>query len=251
MGARPGRGDRPGLPARAAGIRGRHAAVGRARRRPDHAVRAGLELAAVRPVPLSRRRLTTSISRRSGMARQGSTLKVSYEELLKLPDDGLRHELIGGEHYVTACPIPWHQLIATRVVISLGAFAAAAECGQVLYPVDVVLSPHDVVEPDVLFLSREHVDRIRGKFLTEPPDLVIEILSPSPRGRDLGVKLRLYERFGVPEYWVLDPAAATARVFLHGPRGYGEGMLLSAARGDSLTTLFAPGWGLPLCDLFR
>jgi Uma2 family endonuclease len=186
------------------------------------------------------------------MARQGSTLKVSYEELLKLPDDGLRHELIDGGHFMTACPVLWHQLIATRVVISLGAFAAGAGCGQVLCaPVDVVLSPHDVVEPDVIFLSREHVGRIQGKFLTEPPDLVIEILSPSTRGRDLGVKLRLYERFGVPEYWALDPAAATARVFLHGPRGYEEGMLLSAARGDSLTTRFAPGWGLPLSDLFR
>ena len=186
------------------------------------------------------------------MARQGSTLKVSYEELLKLPDDGLRHELIDGEHFMTPSPIILHQLIAKRIFAALDRFAERTGCGEVLFaPVDVVLSPYDVVVPDIFFLSRDHVGRLHGSHLTDPPDLVIEILSPSTRGRDLGVKLRLYERFGVPEYWVLDPAAATARVFLHGPRGYEEGMLLSAARGDSLTTRFAPGWGLPLSDLFR
>ena len=188
------------------------------------------------------------------MTRSGSTLRVklTYEDLVKLPEDGLRHELVDGEHFMTPSPIVLHQQVAKRLVLSLGGFADHSGCGEVLFaPVDVVLSPYDVVVPDIFFLSRDHVGRLHGSHLTEPPDLVIEILSPSTRGRDLGAKLRLYERFGVPEHWVLDPAAATARVFPHGPRGYGEGMLLSAARGDALTTRFAPGWSLPLSDLFR
>jgi Uma2 family endonuclease len=108
-----------------------------------------------------------------------------------------------------------------------------------------------MVVPDILFLARGHVDRIRGNYLTDPPDVVIEILSPSTRGRDLGLKLRLYEKTGVPEYWVLDPVRKTTRVFRLGPHGYGEGLLLTAAGGDVLTTPFAPGWSLPLSELFR
>ena len=80
---------------------------------------------------------------------------------------------------------------------------------------------------------------------------MIELLSPSTRGRDLSLKLRLYARVGVPEYWVLDPVRATARAFRLGAHGYGEGQLLSAARGDVLNTPLAPGWSLPLSELFR
>src|SRR5260370_36235705 len=117
------------------------------------------------------------------MTRSGAALKLAYEDLLKLPEDRLRHELIDGEHFVTPPPIVFHQLVGTRVVISLGGFAADSGCGQVLYaPVDLVFSPHDVVEPDILFVAREHLDRIQGKYLTDPPDLVSEILSPSTRG---------------------------------------------------------------------
>lgn len=184
------------------------------------------------------------------MSRSGSAIKLTSEDLLKLPESHQRQELIDGEYYVTPTPVPLHQLVAARVTISLGGFVVAAGCGLLLPSVDVVISPQDLVEPDLLFLSREHLHRIQGKYFTEPPDLVIEVLSPSTRGRDLGIKLRLYERAGVPEYWVLDAVRATARVFRQGPQGYGEGLLLSAANGDALTTPFAPGWSLALAELF-
>ena len=184
------------------------------------------------------------------MSRSSSPIKLTSEDLLRLPESHQRHELIDGEYCVTPTPTAPHQLIAARVMISLGGYAATTGCGQLLPSVDVLISPHDLVEPDLLFLSREHVHRIRGEYFSEPPDLVIEILSPSTRGRDLGEKLRLYEKAGVPQYWVLDGVWATARVFRLGPQGYGEGLLLSAANGGALTTPFAPGWRLPLAELF-
>jgi|SRR5580693_2796088 Uma2 family endonuclease len=186
------------------------------------------------------------------MTRAGSTLKLTYGDLAKLPEDDLRHELIDGEHYVTATPTLLHQRVVMRLVLSLGPFAVASGCGEMLAPsVDVVFTPHDVVVPDALFMTPEFVDRIRGDHLTAPPELMVEVLSPSTRGRDLRLKRRLYEQVGVREYWILDPIAATAQIFRQGSQGYGEGELLSAAGGDALTTALAPGWSLPLSALFR
>src|SRR5260370_21015 len=131
------------------------------------------------------------------MTRTGSALKLTYEDLVNLPEDRFRHELIDGEHCVTASPNLLHQRVLMRLAISMGPFVAASGCGEMFnVSVDVVLSPHDVVVPDGLFLSREHVDRIHGNHLVDPPDLVIEVLSPATRGRDLGLKLRLYEKVG-------------------------------------------------------
>lgn len=71
-------------------------------------------------------------------------------------------------------------------------------------PVDVVLSPHDIVQPDVAVVSRQNRAILTERNLRGPPDLVIEVLSPSTRSFDLGDKKDLYERSRVPEYWVVD-----------------------------------------------
>src|SRR5258707_10911754 len=94
-----------------------------------------------------------------------TTRKLTYEDYVQFPEDGLTHELIDGEHYVNPAPYTLHQRVVVRVVLVLGNFAADTGCGEVLVaPTDLVLSPYDVVQPDVLFVSRERLHVIEKKF---------------------------------------------------------------------------------------
>lgn len=116
-------------------------------------------------------------------------------------------------------------------------------------PVDVVLSEHDVVEPDLVFISRERRDRITEANIQGAPDLVVEVLE-STRRRDEITKRHLYERHGVREYWLVDPELETVKVWRAGERGFERRAELSLERGDSLTTPVIPGLELPLSRLF-
>jgi Uma2 family endonuclease len=139
---------------------------------------------------------------------------LTYEDLLRLPEDRLRHELIDGEHHMSPAPDLRHQSIVLNLAAILLAFVRAHGLGKVLTaPTDVVLSAHDVVEPDVLFVAAGRADRLRERYVAGAPDLVVEVLSPASRGMDKIKKRRLYETHGVPEYWIVDPVAATIEVY--------------------------------------
>jgi Uma2 family endonuclease len=185
------------------------------------------------------------------MSRSTATARLTYEDLLKLPDDDKRHELIDGVHYVMSSPVVRHQRVVRRLGLSIGNHVDATGCGEVFFmAVDVVLSPFDVVVPDLIFVSAERSHLLQERNLLGPPDLAAEVLSPSTRHQDRVLKRRLFEREQVREYWILDAEKNTVRVFLLGPSGYGEGVELSAAAGDVLTTLLLPGWSVPLSALF-
>jgi len=104
--------------------------------------------------------------------------------------------------------------------------------------------------PDLLFVSKERAEILTKANLQGAPDLIIEILSPSTRTRDEGLKRQLYERMGVSEYWLADPLFDAVRVY----RREGEALLLvaelSAESGDVLTTPLLPGLELPLAEIF-
>ncbi len=132
--------------------------------------------------------------------------KLTYDDLLGLPDDNLRHEIIDGVHYVTPSPVTKHQRISRELLYLLVQFLKSHPLGEVFdAPFDVVLSMYDVVEPDLVYLSNERAALLTEKNLQGAPDLVVEILSPGTSGRDVGIKRDLYERFGAREYWVIDP----------------------------------------------
>jgi Uma2 family endonuclease len=176
---------------------------------------------------------------------------LTYDDLLALPEDGLRHELIDGEHYVTAAPNIKHQTVVMNLGVAIGSWVKAHDCGRLFNaPCDVVFSPKDVVEPDLLFISRERLGLLTELNVQGAPDLVIEVVSPSTRTRDEGIKRRLYERMGVREYWLADPLFDTVQVY----RRAGEALLfvaeLSAEAGDVLTTPLLPGLELPLAEIF-
>lgn len=138
----------------------------------------------------------------------------SYAEFARLPDDGNRYEVIDGELCVTPAPNPIHTRIAFKLASLLEAFVALHRLGWVTpAPVDVLLGDDDYVQPDVVFVRRERGVDITERGIEVPPDLVVEVLSPSTAFRDRGVKRERYAAFGVPEYWIIDPVAHRAEVY--------------------------------------
>ena len=126
------------------------------------------------------------------------------EDLWALSDDGNRYEIIDGELLVTPAPAPRHQLVSGEFYAPLR-LHARAHGGVVAYaPLDVRFTGSRVVEPDLLYLRAENRHRLTGARCEGPPDLVVEISSPSTRARDRLAKRALYESEGVLEYWFAD-----------------------------------------------
>ncbi|MEW6675939.1 MAG: Uma2 family endonuclease [Nitrospirota bacterium] len=123
--------------------------------------------------------------------------RYTYEDYLKTPEDE-RYELIGGELLITPSPIPNHQRISRKLEFMLEKFVTENNLGEVFYaPCDVYLDEENVVQPDILFISKERLNIISEKNIQGAPDLVIEIISENTAYRDLVQKKRLYARFGV------------------------------------------------------
>jgi Uma2 family endonuclease len=175
----------------------------------------------------------------------------TYEDYVLIPSDGKRHEIINGEHYVTAAPFLRHQRIVLRLGLYLGNFVQAHPLGEVfIAPTDIVLSPHDILQPDLLFISNERSSIAEEKNVQGAPDLVIEILSDSTRRLDQVIKREAYERRGVLEYWMFDPQRKGTEVWEQTTEGLRRRAVLSAAMGDVLTTPLLPGLEIPLAEIF-
>jgi Uma2 family endonuclease len=178
----------------------------------------------------------------------GPGLKLTYDDFVLFPDDGKRHELIDGEHYVTPSPNTRHQTIVGTLYYLIRAHIETQPIGRVFVaPFDVVFSRFDVVEPDLLYVSNARLAEILTPAnVRGAPDLVIEIGSPGTRKRDETIKRRLYERSGVSEYWIVDPELDLVRVYQREGEGFGRALELSREAGDVLTTSLLPGLDLPL-----
>lgn len=186
----------------------------------------------------------------NGMLHQASR-KMTYEDLLLLPDDGLRHELIDGAHYVTASPVTRHQRILRRLAVAVEGFLANHPVGEMFFaPIDVVLSSFDVVVPDLIYISAERSGGLEAKGMFAAPDLAVEMLSPSRRKRDQSLKRRLYERTGVTEYWLVDPDRNRITVYRREGEGYARAAELSS-QDDDLATPLLPGFRVGLEELSR
>jgi len=182
-----------------------------------------------------------------------SGVKLTYDDFLLFPDDGKRHELIDGEHYVTPSPNTKHQRVSGNLHLLIGSWLEAHPIGQIFYaPYDVVFSDFDVVEPDLLYLSNERAAAVLTPLHARGvPELVIEIASKGTRKRDETIKRRLYERTGVSEYWVVDPKVDVIRVYRRATEGFARVVEFSGEAGDVLTTPLLPGLEMPLARIFR
>jgi len=181
-------------------------------------------------------------------------MRLTYDDFVLFPDDGKRHEIIDGEHYVTPSPNVRHQVLVRRLLYDLeNYFRSQPQAGEVFSaPLDVLLSPYDVVEPDLFVVTGDQAGILTEKNVQGPPALVIEVLSKSTRKRDAQTKRRLFERSGVREYWLVAPELDTVQVFRPSPEGrLARVVELTAEDGDVLTTPLLPGCQIDLRELFR
>lgn len=161
----------------------------------------------------------------------GSPVKLTYDDYLLLPDDNNIHEIIDGDHFMWSSPSTRHQTISRRLKFLLYEAIELTGAGVVFNaPTDVQLSDHDIVVPDIFVIRASRMRMISPSRVLGPPDLVIEIVSPSSRRKDRQIKRRLYEQFSVPEYWVVNPEHHTIERFLLAGERYGQ----SDTRTDSI-----------------
>jgi Uma2 family endonuclease len=154
----------------------------------------------------------------------------TYAEFARLPASGsTRYEIIDDELIVTPSPGLRHQRVVKRLVRTLDDFAEANDLGEVfISPFDVLLEEGDYLEPDVLFVRKDRAHVVTDRGIDGPPDLVVEVLSPSTEDRDRGIKLERYRHYGVPEYWIVDPDARTVEIWRLG-EGASEPVALEQA----------------------
>lgn len=179
--------------------------------------------------------------------------RLTYDDFLLFPNDGRRHELIDGEHYVSPAPSVRHQRIAGRLYVDISVYVRQnPDVGEAfIAPTDVVLSLFDVVEPDIVFVAADQRDMLTAANLRGAPALVIEVVSPHTRERDEFNKYQLFTRFGVREYWIVDPADQTVAICR---RARGNRLVTSATltadADDVLTTPLLPGFSTSVRSLF-
>jgi Uma2 family endonuclease len=173
--------------------------------------------------------------------------KLTYVDYEKMPADGFRHEILEGEEYMTPAPNLDHQTAVGNTFRLVANHVSAQKLGRVFVaPTDVVLSKHDIVEPDVVFVSVKHLSILSEKNIQGAPDLVIEILSPSTAAEDRGRKLTTYDRTGVNEYWMIDPQGRTVEI-----REFGSARRTRIYKeGQSFESAQLPGLKVRLEDIF-
>lgn len=180
-------------------------------------------------------------------------VKLTYDDLVRLPEDGLRHELIDGEHFVTASPNTKHQRVAGSLYALIWTYLRTHPVGHVfIAPFDVLFSRFDVVAPDILYMSNARATAVlTSAHVSGSPELVVEVTSPSTRARDETIKRRLYERSAVDEYWVADPELDVVRVYHREGERFARPVELTLERHDILTSPLLPELRLPLVEVFR
>lgn len=176
-------------------------------------------------------------------------IKLSILEYNELPNDGKRYQILDGELVATPAPFPRHQEISKRIGFILYATLERRGLGKIVYaPLDVVLDRHNIVQPDLIYIRKARLGIIGPKNIEGPPDLVVEILSPSSRRTDVETKSALYARFAIPSYWIVDPRRDRLEIF----RLEGEAYLLERAwvRPAVARTSALPDVAIRLAEVF-
>lgn len=173
--------------------------------------------------------------------------RLTAEEFFRLYPEESRVELVGGEVYQMPSPNPKHQRVIRKIVSAIGSYVDNLSLGDVYpAPVDVVLSEDTVLQPDIVYVSdvSKVGDRIYGA-----PELVVEVVSPSSLKRDLTDKMKLYEKHGVREYWLVFPLEKTILVFTLTKEGYK--LFSSATEKGKIKSEVLEGFELDVEEVFR
>ncbi|MGR3309287.1 MAG: Uma2 family endonuclease [Candidatus Brocadiales bacterium] len=154
------------------------------------------------------------------MTRTDLKVKFTYQDYLHMPEDK-RYELIEGEFFMVPSPNESHQHVSGELGFILQSFVKKNKSGSIYYaPFDVVFSDEDVVQPDIVFVSKGRRNIITKNNIKGAPDLLIEILSPKISYRDREIKRKLYFKYGVKEYWIVDPEGQNIEVLSISEDGY-------------------------------
>jgi Uma2 family endonuclease len=160
----------------------------------------------------------------------------TVEDRASIPDDDKRHELIDGDLFVTPSPSTWHQTVSRLLLFELMTALERTGLAQVFNaPTDVIFDENNVVVPDLVIVRRDRQHIVTRRAIEGVPDIVVEILSPGTSERDRHYKRRLYERFQVPEYWIVDPEYGSIEIHAVADCGYGI-----RARYDRASNLVCP-----------
>ncbi len=173
----------------------------------------------------------------------------TYDELVaEMPESNQPTELWDGELIMSPAPSFFHQKIVFRFQKALNDWVVAHRLGEVVgAPIDMVLSPHRVVQPDVAFIANERLNIIE-RGIMGPADLVLEVISLGGRNRDRIEKRDLYEQYGVKEYWIVDPESETVDV-LELVNGRFE-LAMHRKAGESASSPLLPGFEVAIGYLF-
>ena len=185
------------------------------------------------------------------MAPQTST-RLTYEDYLELPDDGKQYELIEGELVLNPTPITRHQWIAGNIYHAFRNYLDDRDIGKAFTaPLDVVLAEDVVVEPDVMLILRERIAIIGDKNIQGAPNIVVEVLSDGTRKWDEVVKRKLYERYGVGEYWIVDPVIDAVKIDRRSGTSFVRAVEISTESGGEITSPLLPGFALDVKLVFE
>ncbi len=172
--------------------------------------------------------------------------KLGYREYALIPNDGKRHEIIDGVHFVIAAPNLYHQAVSKRLQYLLYTKVELADLGTMFNaPCDVQLSDHDIVQPDLLVVLKARTRIFTPTNVKGAPDLIVEILSPSSEDYDRSTKRELYRKRSVQEYWIVDPSEQSVEQLVLRTDQY-----LSKIETVEITCEIIPGLSINLRDVW-
>ncbi len=161
---------------------------------------------------------------------------LDYDDYAAIPPDGRRWELLEGEVHVTPAPSPRHQWASKKLQRQLEDYFEARGLGRVFNaPIDVILTPHDVVQPDLVVVT--NLEQVSPRGIEGAPTLLVEVLSPSTTTYDRTTKSRRYAALGVPHLWFLDPDGRRLECFRLDAANWHP-----VVEGDGGHTLEHPDW---------
>jgi Uma2 family endonuclease len=180
-----------------------------------------------------------------------STKKMTAEQFLQLGDDppGLRLELVDGEVVVSPSPAPDHSRVVVRLIFLLETYNDANQLGELHHDVDTILNTFLVRRPDLLFYFNARTHLIGKKAMEGPPDLAVEVISPTSGEIDRTDKFAEYREAGVPHYWIVDPELRTIEAWR-----LKRGKYVRAGRGQGTAAVKLapfPDLEIPLHTLWR
>ena len=175
------------------------------------------------------------------------TKKLNYADYLLFPENGYRHEIINGEHYMTPAPSYRHQKISREIEYQFLTYLKKTGNGEILYaPFDILFSNFDSVQPDIVIICKERLSILTEKNIRGAPDVSIEILSLSTKKRDIRLKKDLYEKYGVKEYWIVNPWESHVEHYALSDGVYE----LKGRFSESITPTLFPDFTLELGEVF-